>query len=127
MRQGGTILMQHSHAIIFKQSPLQNQSGQDGLELALTLATFEQKVVLFFKDAGVLQLSQSINGELVGRKTYTAGFKSLDLYDIEEVYVCAESLSQFALTPPELLIDVTLLSSQQWREKLAEHDRALTF
>jgi len=120
-------LIQHSHAIIFKQAPLQNQSGQDGLELALTLATFEQPVALFFTGAGVLQLSRNIQGELAGRKTYTDAFKSLELYDIDQIYVCESSLSEFALSGDQLTIEVDILDNQAWRDKLAEHDRALTF
>ncbi|MCU4677681.1 sulfurtransferase complex subunit TusC [Catenovulum sp. 2E275] len=119
--------MAYSHAIIFKQSPFQNKSGQDALELALTLATFEQDVALFFKDAGVLQLVKNLNGQIAGRKTYTAAFKSLDLYDIEQVFVCENSLAKFGLTEQDLIIPVSLINVQNWREQLGNHQRILTF
>lgn len=119
--------MANSHAIIFTQSPFQNQLGQDGLELALTLATFEQAVSLFFRDTGVLQLLSQLDGTHLGRKTYTDAFKSLDLYDIEDVFVCQDSLALLNIDPLQLNIPVSLLNQKQWSAELAKHNRILTF
>lgn len=119
--------MQPTHAILFKQSPFQNKAGQDGLELALTLATFEQPVELFFKGLGIQQLLKELTGEPAGRKTYTAAFKSLELYDIEAVYVYQPSLAQLNVTPEQLAIDVTVLTPSQWHQKLKSQNRVLSF
>lgn len=127
MRQGGTVLMQPTHAVLFKQSPFQSKAGQDGLELALTLATFEQPVELFFKDLGIQQLLKGLTGEPAGRKTYTAAFKSLELYDIEAVYVYQPSLAQLNISLEQLAIEVIALTPAQWHQKLQAQDRVLSF
>ncbi|KMT63925.1 sulfurtransferase complex subunit TusC [Catenovulum maritimum] len=120
-------MTEKSHAIILTQSPFQNDQGKEALELALTLATFEQAVSLYFKDAAVLQLIKNLNGEGINRKTYTDGFKALDLYDIENVFVLTTSLDSYNLAPEALNIPVISLTEQEWRESLVNTNTVLTF
>ena len=51
----------------------------------------------------------------------------LAMYDVEQVYVCKESLMQRNLKVEDLLIEVTLLDEQQLQDKLSEQDQLLSF
>lgn len=117
----------YTHAIIFNTSPFQNDSGKEALELALTLATYEQPVSLFFKEAGVLQLLKDLSGEQINKKNFTDAFKALELYDIHNVYVLDSALTSFNLTVQSLNIEVRILTQQSWHDKLHQFDRILNF
>ncbi|WP_017446265.1 sulfurtransferase complex subunit TusC [Gayadomonas joobiniege] len=117
----------NSHAIIINSAPFSQTKGQEALELALVLATFEEKVAIFFSGQGVLQLLSDVDGDSINEKNYPQGFKALDLYDIEEVYVLAEDLASFNLTQSELAINVKLISAPDWLPTLAKFSVQLTF
>ncbi|MFX3832834.1 DsrE family protein, partial [Streptococcus suis] len=58
---------------------------------------------------------------------YISAFKLMDLYDIEQVYVCQRSLCQFGLSTDNLLIDVTAVEADELTQKLAQCQQILTF
>ena len=117
----------HKHAIIFNHSPFTNDKGKEGLELALTLATYEQSVALFFTGNAPLQLSTQIAADKLNRKNYSQGFKALDLYDIEEVYVDQTAMELLQLQDDNLAIEAQLLSAEAFLAKLSEFDVVLEF
>ncbi|MER2492265.1 sulfurtransferase complex subunit TusC [Catenovulum sediminis] len=116
-----------SHAIIITSAPFENAKGQEALELALTLATFEQAVALFFSGSGLLQLLKSQNAELLKLKNYTDGFKALDLYDIEDVFIEQQSLADLHLNENDLLIETQALTKSEWLLQLANYNVILKF
>ena len=117
----------HKHAIIFNHSPFTNDKGKEGLELALTLATYEQAVALFFTGSAPLQLAQDINADLIKRKNYSQGFNALELYDIEEVYIDASAMKSLQLNADNLKVEASLLSSDDFIAKLSEFNVVLQF
>lgn len=117
----------HSHAILITSAPFTQSGGQDALELALTLATFEQPVALFFSGQGIYQLLPKIDGEQLSEKNYPQGFKALNIYDIEQVYVLAEDLFAANLQPDNLSIPVDVIAAPQWFKTLKRYDVQLRF
>ncbi|EWH10386.1 DsrE family protein [Catenovulum agarivorans DS-2] len=117
----------HKHAIVFTQSPFATDKGKEGLELALTLATYEQPIALFFTGQAPLQLAKNINSDLLQRKNYTQGFNALDLYDIEQVYINAQSLDELQLNQRDLSIAAQVLSTEEFVAKLSHFDVVLQF
>ena len=64
---------------------------------------------MFFVGNGVTQLlEQQQPGESLSRD-YIAAFKLMELYDIEQVYVCERSLQRFGLSSEQLVIDLSLI------------------
>ena len=51
----------------------------------------------------------------------------LEMYDVEHIYVCDESIEQRGLSIEQLLIDVTLLNNKQLKLKLSQQDQLLSF
>ena len=68
--------------------------GLDAL-LAATAFCDEEEIGVFFIDDGVLNLLDGQNPELLLQKDFIRTFKLLDLYDIEQRFVCADSLDQY--------------------------------
>ena len=82
--------------------------------------------VVFIGD-GVYQLKRGHSPEKILQKHYQPLFKMLAMYDVEQVYVCKESLMQRNLKVEDLLIEVTLLDEQQLQDKLPDQDQLLSF
>ncbi len=83
---------------------------QEVLDVVLITAAFDQKVSLLLLDDAVYHLKKNQQSELIGAKDISAVYRSLELYDIESIYVEQESLIQRGLTGDDLLIPVTLLT-----------------
>ncbi|MFQ3209639.1 MAG: tRNA 2-thiouridine synthesizing protein C, partial [Colwellia sp.] len=79
-------------AIINSKAPFSSNHGKDALDVALMFGSFEQKVSLFFQGDGVYQLMANQDGRLVSIKDYLKTFSAFEFYDIEDIYVCQQSL-----------------------------------
>ncbi len=114
------------YLIIFQQAPFSNSFSLEGLELSLALAAFNQDVSLLFTDAGILQLLNNTNGELINKKNFTKTFAGLDLFDIKQVYLDQASLEKHNINPEYLPIKPQVLSSTGVNNLLQQHDIVLT-
>lgn len=70
----------------------------------LATSALTESLALFLIGDGVLQLVGQQPQLILQRRTAAPTFKLLELYDIEEVYVCADSLAERGLTMDDLLI-----------------------
>lgn len=53
--------------------------------------------------------------------------KLFDLYDIEQVFVCSDSLAQRGLAQADLVIDAQALTLEQVKAKLQQAGKLLSF
>ncbi|WP_158968766.1 sulfurtransferase complex subunit TusC [Paraglaciecola sp. L3A3] len=114
-------------AIINKTAPYGSTKGQESLDLALALSNFAQAVSLFFIDDGVWQLLNEQVPNSINQKAYFKTFAALEFYDIENIYVCEQSLTARGLTESQLCIPVTLISHSENNQLLATHNQVLVF
>lgn len=124
MRQIGAVL---SIGIINQSSPFITANGQESLELAMAVGSFGQPLVLYFVGDGVFQLTKHQYPEEIGVKHYSKGFAALQFYDIDELWVCENSLKARQLTTNDLMIEVSTAKSKQLSSLLARHSRLLSF
>lgn len=96
-------------AFICRRGPHGTASGREGLDALLATSALTDSLALFLIGDGVLQLVREQQPHAVLQRHYAPTFKMLELYDLEEVYVCAESLVERGLTAADLLIPVTVL------------------
>ncbi|MFC0140256.1 sulfurtransferase complex subunit TusC [Erwinia mallotivora] len=115
-------------AIIFTQAPHGSSAGREGLDAALAISALSEKIALFFVSDGVLQLVHEQQPERILARHYAATFGVLPLYDIDDLYVCAASLSERGL-PAEgkRVLPVNVLSPAALRAELDRCDRIITF
>jgi tRNA 2-thiouridine synthesizing protein C len=114
-------------AILNTQSPYANALAQESLDMAMAASSFDQAVWLFFMDDGVLQLVDGQNPKGIGRKAFTKGIAALPLYDIDRIYVCANSLKERGLDTPSFPTDITLVSPTELQQKLTECQHVVRF
>jgi len=89
--------------LLHRRAPHGGCYAQEGLEVALISAAFEQDVSLAFIDDGVFQLKTEQDATAVGMKNFTVAFAALDDYDVRRIYVEAESLAMRGLTVDDLM------------------------
>lgn len=104
-------------AFICRRGPHGTAQGREGLDALLATSALTESLALFLIGDGVLQLLREQQPQAILQRHYAPTFKMLELYDIEEVYVCAESLAERGLTAADLLIPVLLLSPSDIRRE----------
>jgi|TARA_R100001377_G_scaffold51697_1_gene30241 tRNA 2-thiouridine synthesizing protein C len=114
-------------AIINSKAPFSSDFGKDALDVALIFGSFEQKVSLFFQGDGVYQLIAKQDGALVSIKDYLKTFSAFEFYDIEDIYVCQQSLVNRQLDESFHIDNVNVLASAEFALALNRHQHVLRF
>ena len=116
-------------AFLFRTAPHGNAISREGLDALLAATAFcdEEEIGVFFIDDGVLNLLNGQNPELLLQKDFIRTFKLLDLYDIEQRFVCADSLDQYNLQPEQLIISAEKIDRTSLINKLSQAEKVFTF
>lgn len=110
-----------------RQPPHGSISAQEGFEVVLIAAAFEQAVNLLFLDDGVFTLKRDQAPDMLGRKDFARGFGALPDYGVEALYVEERSLAERGLTASDLIVEVELVTPERAAELIDEHDVVLSF
>jgi tRNA 2-thiouridine synthesizing protein C len=102
-------------AFICRRGPHGTAAGREGLDALLAASALTDSVALFLIGDGVLQLVKAQQPQAILQRHYAPTFKLLILYDIDDIYVCADSLAERGLTPTDLLLPVQCLSRLEIR------------
>lgn len=114
-------------AILNKSAPYGVINGQESLDMALAMSNFGQDVKLFFIEDGVLQLIRQQTSDKIQHKAYHKTFAALTFYDIENIYVCQQSLLERSLTASDLSIPVILIEPEQLSALIGKNDQVMVF
>jgi tRNA 2-thiouridine synthesizing protein C len=116
-------------AFLFRTAPHGNAISREGLDALLAATAFcdEEEIGVFFIDDGVLNLLDGQNPELLLQKDFIRTFKLLDLYDIEQRFVCTDSLDQYNLQTEQLIISAKKIDRTSLINKLSQAEKVFTF
>ena len=116
-------------AFLFRTAPHGNAISREGLDALLAATAFcdEEEIGVFFIDDGVLNLLDGQNPELLLQKDFIRTFKLLDLYDIEQRFVCDDSLDQYNLQTEQLIISAEKIDRTSLINKLNQVEKVFTF
>lgn len=81
----------------------------------------------FFIDDGVLNLIDNQQPEIIQQKDFIRTFKLLDLYDVEQRFICTASLQKFKLDNRELILSCEKIDRSLLLEKLNQAEKLFTF
>jgi len=110
-----------------RTAPYGSVYALESLEVVLITAAFDQDVSLVFVDDGVWQLKRGQQTKGIETKNFSPAYRALEGYDVEKLYVERESLAARGLAESDLLVDVTVLSSQELGALMDEQDVVLSF
>lgn len=108
-------------AIINTQAPFSSPTGKEALDAALIFGSYEQATSLFFIGDGVFQVIGNQNADSVETKDYLKTFSALEFYDIENIYLCQQSLTERNLTADFHIENVQVLTTQDFSQRLHQH------
>ena len=116
-------------AFLFRTAPHGNAISREGLDALLAATAFcdEEEIGVFFIDDGVLNLLDGQNPELLLQKDFIRTFKLLNLYDIEQRFVCTDSLDQYNLNTEQLIISAEKIDRTSLINKLSQAEKVFTF
>lgn len=115
-------------AFIFTHGPHGSSAGREGLDALLATSALTEDIGVFFVGDGVFQLLPNQQPEKILSRNYIVTYGVLSLYDIDQCFICAESLASRGLSSVNnWVLDVETLVAEELRAKLAEYDVVMTF
>jgi len=112
---------------INRKAPYGTIYALESLEVVLIAAAFEQDVSMAFLDDGVYQLKKGQDTQGIGMKNFSPTYRALEGYDVEKLYVEAESLAERGLSEDDLLVPVEVLGREALAALMDEQDVILSF
>ncbi|CAA0093847.1 Intracellular sulfur oxidation protein DsrF [BD1-7 clade bacterium] len=111
---------------ILRKPPYQGTLTRESLDMALATAAFDQQVQILFLGDGVFALKNEQQTETLQRKNISKTLPALELYDINDVFVCTQSLADRGMTDKPLCISPTLINSAEINDKIRSADKVIT-
>lgn len=111
-----------SISFIFNKAPYGDQSGRELLDICLMCSAFEMPISVIFKDEGVLQLLDNQEPDVLSMKNHAKTFKALELYGVEKLLICKQSLEQQNIQPNQLMDIATLVDSENITQTIEESE-----
>lgn len=113
--------------VVIQTPPYSSSVARGALDVALSLAVFNQHPLVLFSGPGVRCLAQSQNPQAIERKSLAKIIDSFGLYDIESVFVDQTSLTTHGMTPDELPAYTQLLDNRGVQQLCSAAAQILSF
>ena len=110
---------------VVSRPPYQGSHDLELLEAAMVGAVFDMQVSLLFRDEGVWALLDGQDASPLQQRTFSKVLSALPTYEVESLYVCAESLRERGLASAALCMQVTPLSLAEQQQLMAEQHAVL--
>ncbi|MDG2916252.1 sulfurtransferase complex subunit TusC [Bisgaard Taxon 10/6] len=116
-------------AFVFKSAPHGTARAREGLDalLAATAFTKEEDIDVFFMGEGVLNLLVEQEPENILQRDVAEAFKVLDVYDINNRYLCLDSIMDFGVSDKECALVCEPLEREELLKKLQSAEKVMTF
>ncbi|XOD70060.1 MAG: sulfurtransferase complex subunit TusC [Sodalis sp. (in: enterobacteria)] len=115
-------------AFIFTHGPHGNSAGREGLDALLANSALAKGTGVFFIADGVLLLLPQQKPEQILARDFVATFGLLLLYEINSLYLCADSVVERGLDlGTGWVLDVESLPAADWRQRLGDYNTLITF
>ena len=116
-------------AFLFRTSPHGTSISREGLDAILAATAFcePNDIGIFFINDGVLNRIDNQQPEIIQQKDFIRTFKLLDLYDVEQRFICTASLQKFKLDNRELILSCEKINRSLLLEKLNQAEKLFTF
>ncbi|SDH96077.1 tRNA 2-thiouridine synthesizing protein C [Vibrio xiamenensis] len=112
---------------VFRSAPHGSASGREGVDALLAASAYCETIQVIFVADGVLQLLQGQQPNHIASKDYAPMFKLFELYDIEQVYVCQQSLDERGVAHADLVLNAERLNRDEIKQQLQQADKILSF
>lgn len=105
--------------IVIDQPPYGNWAGREALDMAFSLAAFDQSVSMLFMGAGVNWLRKDQETGEIAQKSVEKNLSAAPIFGVETLYADAAACAQYGLTLEDMVAGVALAESSA--ELLQQH------
>jgi len=120
-------MAQKKFMLVNRKAPYGSIYALESLEVVLITAAFEQDVSVVFLDDGVYQLKKGMQTKGIATKNFSPTYRALEDYDVDKLYVDADSLAARGLTTEDLVTEVKVVDSATLATLMTEQDVVLSF
>ena len=93
----------------------------------MAMSNFGQLLSVFFIGDGVYQLVNNQTPQHIARKHFTKGLAALPFYDVDNIFVCQQSLEQRGMHAEQLSLEVHVVAPEEFAGLLGAHKQVVTF
>ncbi|WP_152086130.1 DsrE family protein [Pseudoalteromonas sp. A25] len=111
---------------ISTSSPFDGQKIRDALDTTLIYAAIDQNISWLLLDSAVLALKKGQSAAHLGLKDHFKAIKTLEIYDVEQVYICEQAKAKYHLTDDQLSVNVITLNKPQQQALIQQQDFVVT-
>lgn len=104
---------------VFTRAPFGDTQGREGLDALLAASNYTDNIAVFFIFDGVMQLLAGQDPTTLLCRDHIKSFKLLPLYDVEQIYICQDSLALRGLAEVDLALDAQSLPQAKMAAKMA--------
>ena len=109
---------------VISAPPYSSKRGTAQLEAAMVAAAFDAEVSLILRGDGIWSLLPEQNAQQVGQRSFAKVLQALGDYEVDQLYVCLDSLASRGVEAADLMQAEGLdLAAQQ--QLLAEQDAVI--
>ncbi len=105
--------------------PYGTSDAAEGLEFAITATNYGHTVQILFEGQGVLQLLN--NQQPIGMLNHGKRLHSLTFFDIEECFVCEESMKTLNISRSDVATFVEFIPEHEIVQLYQKTDHVVTF
>lgn len=95
-----------STLVIIDQSPYGNWSGRESLDMAFSLAAFDQPVSILFTGPGVNWLRPDQSADAIAQKNVDRNLSAATVFGVDKLMADTVSIARYGLTESELMAGV---------------------
>ena len=110
---------------IISRPPYQGSHDLELIEAAMVGAVFEMQVSILFRGEGVWALQDGQDAGALQQRTLSKVLSALPTYEVERLYVCAESLQSRNMDSADFCIPAAALTLEQQQALIAEQHAVL--
>lgn len=118
--------MAKSMLIISRQAPWSGPGPREALDIALAGGAFDLPLAMLFLDDGALQLLPAQQPAALQQKNLSANLQALPLFGVDEVFVCASSLTERGLAGAPLALEAQVLDDAGIKALIDRFDLVVT-
>lgn len=113
--------------VVIRHAPYGNHMAQEALDAILAASVYGQTLTLIFMGDGVLQLLKGQNSQVIQQKSFEKQLAALELYDIDRLFVCQDSLAKRGINASQLSVSISSLDNKDLSQLLHSQDTLLSF
>jgi len=114
-------------AYVLRHLPYGSDFSQDAIDAVLAAGLYGQAVSVFFIGDGVFQLLDTDSPSHSQNKPISKKLNALSLYDIDDTYVCRDSLLARGIEPSQLCIAAQILDKPSINRLIRDNAAIVSF